>query len=72
MLFYVVRLSYYFDFEVEHVFLDHQFPLPSFKNYHALSGAYFRCAEIKYFIPALVAVSQRFNAASKKEDDTFS
>lgn len=68
MLFFVVPLSHNHEFEVEHAFPHQLFPQPWFDHHDSLSGAYLSCADITYFISALVAVVRRFNKASKKED----
>ena len=66
MLFFVVRLSHYCKFKVEHAFPNQSFSRPSFNHHHVLPVAYLSCANTTYFISVSVGVS-RFNAASKKK-----
>ena len=40
MLSFVVRLSYYCEFKVEHAFPNQSFSRPSFDHDHALPGAF--------------------------------
>ena len=67
MLFFVVRLSHYCEFKVEHAFPNQSFPRPSFNHHHVLPGAFLSCANTTYFILVSVAVGRRFNAAAKKK-----
>ena len=67
MLFFVVRLSYYCKFKVEHAFLNQSFSQPSFNHHHVLPDAYLSCANTTYFISVSVAVGRRFHVASKKK-----
>ena len=67
MLFFVVRLSHYCEFKVEHAFPNQSFSRPSFNHHHVLPGAFLSCANTTYFISVLVPVGRRFNAASKKK-----
>ena len=67
MLFFVVRLSHYGEFKVEHAFPNQSLSRPSFNNHHVLSGAHLSCGNTTYFISVSVAVGGRFNAAFKKK-----
>ena len=67
MLFFVVRLSNYCKFKVEHAFPNQSFSQPSFNHHHVLPGFVLSCANITYFISVSAAVSQPSNAASKKK-----
>ena len=65
MLFFVVRLSHYCKFKVEH-----DFPNSHFLDHRSTTTMYYQvrfklCQH--YFISVSVAVSRRFNAASKKK-----
>ena len=66
----MVRLSHYCEFKVEHVFSNQSF----FFNHRSITAMHCRCvlscANITYFTSASVAVDRRFNAASKKENNT--
>ena len=65
MLLFVVRLSHYCNFKVEHAFPNQSFSRSSFNHHHVPPGAF--CANITYFISVSVAVSRRFNEASKRK-----
>ena len=67
MLFFVVRLSHYCEFKVEHAFPNQLFSRSSFSHHHVLPGAYLSCANTTYFISVSVAVGRRFHVASKKK-----
>ena len=67
MLFFVVRISHYCEFQVEHAFLNQSISRPPFNHHHVLEGVYLSCANTSYFIPVSVAVRRRFNASSKKK-----
>ena len=67
MLFFVVRLSHYGEFKVEHAFPNKSFSRPSFNHLYVLPGACLRCANTTYFISVSVAVAGRFHPASKKK-----
>ena len=59
MLFFVVRISHYCEFKVEHAFPNQSFSRPSFNHHHVLPGAYLSCANTTYFISVSVAVDRR-------------
>ena len=67
MSFFVVRLPHYCELKVEHAFPNLSFSRPSLNHHQLLPGAYLSCANTSYFISVSVAVSRRFNAASKKK-----
>ena len=67
MLFFVVRLSHYCEFKVEHAFPNQSFSRPSFNHHYVQAGAYLSCANTTYFISVSIAVGRLLNAASKKK-----
>ena len=68
MLFFVVRLSHYGEFKVEHTFPNQLFCRSSFNHHHVLPGACLSCTNTTYFISVSVAVGGGFNSASKKNN----
>ena len=77
MSFFQVRSFLFFDLAVKSVlgssviyyynFLDHR----CYDQNHALSCAYLSCNKITSFISGSVTHGRGFNAASKKQDNTF-
>ena len=52
MLFYIVRLSHHYEFEVQHALSNQSFFRLSLDHHHALPGAHLGCGVIIYFISA--------------------
>ena len=81
-LFFIVRLSHYCGFKVQHAFPNQSFSrLKSFSIVFPINHFIIRplpqtarrdssCVDITYFISVSVAFGRRFNAASKKENET--
>ena len=67
MLFFVVRVSHYCEFKVEHAFPNQSFSRPSFNHHRVLLGAYLSCANTTYFISVSVAVDRRLMQLLKRK-----
>ena len=67
MLFFVVRISHYCEFKVEHAFPNQSFSRPSFNHHDVLPGVYLSCANTTYFISVSVAVDRRLMQLLKRK-----